>query len=382
MIRQYDALPLPANHAEEDANAQETRLDALCFSLTEASLVPMVATDGPTHIVRYANSSFCRLSDISREELVGKPFAEVIQESKCRACFDIIERVYQTGEAENVIEQEQSLANADPVYWSYAAWAVLDSASRAAGVIVQVTDTTEAALLRQRLVALNEELLIASVKEHEQRELAYDMNVRLQRAIQETHHRVKNNLQAVVALADMQTQGTGTMIPAEALQRVIMHVRTLANIHELLTSQIRLTGDSETLSTQHTLHRLISLLQASSGDRRIHLEADPLRLSIGKCVSLSLLVNELVTNSLKHGAGDILVKLESAPDMLRLSVRDEGEGFADNFNLSRDASTGLELVETLVRHDMGGTVIFGNDHEGGANVIVMFPIQCRCDGLD
>ena len=90
------------------------------------------------------------------------------------------------------------------------------------------------------------------------------LNQHLQRAMTETHHRVKNNLQVISALVEMQI-GTGMeSVPISELVRLSQHIRGLAVIHDLLTHQTKHGGEAENLSVRDTLDKLFPLLQGMS----------------------------------------------------------------------------------------------------------------------
>ncbi len=80
-------------------------------------------------------------------------------------CLATLDRVFRTGRPESLAEQEHR--QSPPAQWSYAAWAILGADGRPAGVMVQVTDATEAASFRRRAVEMNEALMVSSVRQHE-----------------------------------------------------------------------------------------------------------------------------------------------------------------------------------------------------------------------
>ena len=349
-------------------------LPHLCRHLTEDSPVPMVAVEGATHLVRYANPAFCRLAGKTSEELIGLPFTEAVPESKDNGCIPLLDRVLHSGEAENLLEQEHSHFGSQPVYWSYSVWAVRDEEKRLAGVMFQVTDASETVLYRRQVTAMNEELLLAGMRQHELKDVAESLNIRLQRSMKETHHRVKNNLQVVVALAEMQVVGDGSTLPDSALKRIASHVRTLADLHALLTQQVQVNFEDDAIPTQVMLEKVILLLQPTFGERHIHHDVAPMMLRMNQSASLSLLVSELVSNALKHGEGDITVTFQHDEREARLMVCDQGKGFPLDFDAREAANTGLELIMSMARHDLRGDVKFTNAAEGGACVVVNFPV--------
>jgi PAS domain S-box-containing protein len=153
-------------------------LPEACHSLMERSPVPMAELEGAGHIVRYVNPAFCRLSGKSKEALVGHPFAETVQEGD--TCMGAFDRVYRTGEAETHTETER--ADPHPPYWSYAVWPVLGRDEHTVGVMMQVTETTG---FHQQAGAMNEALLLSSVRQHALTEASEKLNQQLQAEIGE-----------------------------------------------------------------------------------------------------------------------------------------------------------------------------------------------------
>lgn len=208
------------------------------------------------------------------------------------------------------------------------------------------------------------------------------LNIRLRRAMQETHHRIKNNLQVISALTELQVMESDGTVPVEEMQRIGQHARTLAGIHDLLTMQAATGSGSESLTAQTVLAKLLPMLQATSGGRHIRSDSQPALLSMRQSASFALLVSELVSNAIKHGKGDIEVSLNYAPSpasgegarpYLLLEVCDDGPGFPPNFNPQHAAHTGLDLIDSVGRWDLQGEIHFTNRDCGGASVAVLFP---------
>ena len=201
-----------------------------------------------------------------------------------------------------------------------------------------------------------------------------DANVRLRRAMQETHHRVKNNLQVVSALVEMQADPDFPPAALASLNRIGQHVRTLAAVHDILTLQARSDSEVTHVPVKAIVTRLLNLVETTLNGRAIKYEVDELWLSAEQAASLGLLVNELVNNAVKHGGRSIQVTLRHREGMAHLEVCDDGPGFPDNFDPRRAAHTGMELIESMGQWDLHGTVTYGNHAEGGAQVQVVFPL--------
>lgn len=201
------------------------------------------------------------------------------------------------------------------------------------------------------------------------------LNQRLRRAMSETHHRVKNNLQIIAALVDMQLMANDGLVPANELRRVEHHIHALAAIHDLLTAEARKDPTLESISVKATMEVLRPLIQEMVGKRPVTFQIEDVRLPVRQETALALLVNELIGNAARYGRGPIDLSLKVMNGMVTMEVRDAGPGFAEGFDPSRCTNTGIELVETVSHWDLQGTTDYVNLPGGGAKVAVTFPVQ-------
>jgi PAS domain S-box-containing protein len=347
----------------------------LCHYALERSPQSMVVTEGRTHIVRYANPAFCRLAGRERAELIGRPFAEAVLQGAVNGCQALLDRVYCTGEADSITGQEYRHGNSTLDYWSYTAWALLDAAERPEGVMFQVTDTTESVLDHDRMIAMNEALVLSDVRLHESVEVAVTGTKRLQQAMRETDHRVKNNLQSIAALLDMQTVVNADTVPIKKLTEVRMLIKTLSSVHDMLTQDVKHDPMVSMMSAKAALEKLLPMLQEIVGAAQIAWSADEVRLPIKQGISLAVLVNELVSNAIKHGGQTVGLRLMACDTFVRLEVCDDGPGFREAFDPRTDGHFGVELIESVSHHDLSGETTYENLPEGGACVRVTFPLR-------
>ena len=201
------------------------------------------------------------------------------------------------------------------------------------------------------------------------------LNDRLREAMKETHHRVKNSLQMIAAMVDIRLMDASAMVAASELRQLGLHINSLAVVHELLTEQAKADGLGDYLSAKDLLERLLPVLEALSGARRLCFDIADFRLSARQANALPLVTNELVSNALKHGLGEVTVTLKIVDHEAILEVTDDGLGFPPEFDPRRAAHTGLELVERLSRWDLGGTIRYLNRVGGGASVVLALPIN-------
>ena len=203
--------------------------------------------------------------------------------------------------------------------------------------------------------------------------------VRLERAVAETNHRVKNSLQVACALVEMQTQGHAEFVPVSEVKRVTTHLQAMASIQDLLTQEVKIDVSASHISARAMLEKLVPLMQRAVGETRIAYEADELRLPVKLVNSLAILVSELLANAVKHGRGEIGLRMniEDGGHEARLQVTDDGPGFPEGFDWRHSANMGLELVEAVGRYDLLGRVYYANRPEGGASVVLIFPIPAE-----
>jgi signal transduction histidine kinase/ActR/RegA family two-component response regulator len=136
----------------------------------------MIEVEGPEHIACFVNPAFCRLLKRSREEIVGKPFAELARHGD--KCVPFLNRVYKTGEFETNVQPDES--KLEPAYWLYAMWPAFDSNAKPERVVIKLTRTVHSL---KNVEAVNEALMISAVTQHELRHAAEQSNARLQAEI-------------------------------------------------------------------------------------------------------------------------------------------------------------------------------------------------------
>ena len=200
------------------------------------------------------------------------------------------------------------------------------------------------------------------------------LNQRLRRAMTETHHRVKNNLQMISAMIDLQTMDGAETLPASEFTRLSQHVRMLATVHDLLTEQAKQDHSAHTLSARQLLAKLLPLVQQMAYQRRLSFEVEDAVLTSDQGTSLALIANEIYSNAIKHGKTEVNIHFYVVDGTAILEVTDDGPGFPADFDPQSAANTGLDLVLNLTILDLRGAIQFDNRPGGGGRVRVAFPI--------
>lgn len=174
----------------------------------------------------------------------------------------------------------------------------------------------------------------------------------------EIHHRVKNNLQIIHSLLDLQCNNIDDPSVLQMLKDSQNRIRSMAVIHQTLYQ----SNDFAAVDLSNVIGLITSSLLTSFGvlDGRITLTiaANEMPLSINKAIPCGLIINELVTNALKHAfpspnEGVISITLEEAAGEVTLVVEDNGVGISETVNLALSATLGLQLVN-LLADQIGG----------------------------
>jgi PAS domain S-box-containing protein len=203
------------------------------------------------------------------------------------------------------------------------------------------------------------------------------LNEQLQRSMKETHHRVRNSLQLIAALTDMQAMDGRTVVPATDLNRIQSQVRALAAVHDILTREAGNRGDANELSAREMLERLLTLFREATPEREISAHLDDVRISAKQGSSMAVIANELVTNAIKYSEGPVTVRFSSSDNTGVLEVLDRGKGFEKGFDPEKSQKTGLSLVCHIARWDLGGNIDFGSAKDGGGRAAVTIPLDRR-----
>ena len=222
--------------------------------------------------------------------------------------------------------------------------------------------------------AMNERLILSDVRQHELTEAAELLNVRLYRAMQESNHRIKNNLQVISALVELESGENDAASGIERLRRISQHIHVLASIYDLLTQRAKENSESDHFDATAILGNLIPMLQITSGGRIIKTEIADISLPANILATLAFLVSECVSNAIKHSSGSIEVTFRAKEGRAYLEVCDDGKGFPPDFNWKIAANTGMSLIDSLTRYDLQGEVRYDNHPGGGGRVVIDFPI--------
>ncbi|MCF7915805.1 MAG: GAF domain-containing protein [Spirochaetaceae bacterium] len=218
------------------------------------------------------------------------------------------------------------------------------------------------------------EISVRKQAEEHLRSSLYEKNILLM----EIHHRVKNNLNVVASLLNLQANQIESVDQAQkALQLSQSRVHSMALVHEKLYQSSELAHIDMSDYISRMVEELVQLY-ADKSRIELDLHIEDITLTITQAVPFGLLLNELVTNSLIHAfpdgqQGKISVRLSSETEgECSLEVCDTGIGFSDTKNLNDKTSLGLQLVEVLSEQLHGDAQLH---NEGGACFRLSFPLD-------
>jgi len=198
-------------------------------------------------------------------------------------------------------------------------------------------------------------------------------NRRLNSSIVETHHRVKNNLQIIAALVDMQDGSRNHSEETRAaLRHMGQHIRAVAAMHDLLTREAHSGAGSNSIAVRPVLEKLADLVRGTTSGRTITLELSDVRLPARMATALVLLANELIANAVNHGRGEITIALAPTGAGIRLDICDDGPGFPAGFDPLASGTHGLEIAESIAELDLRTALRYETRSEGGARVSLEF----------
>jgi PAS domain S-box-containing protein len=329
------------------------------------------------------NDKLCAITGYSRDELLERSFRDIrYREDLDQGAQEVRQLI--AGEIEIYSTELRYVCKDASLVWVNVTVSLARSASGEPDYLIKVVEDIterkrsegEREQLMGQLRVLNTELeervesrtrdLWAALKEREV-------------LMQEIHHRVKNNLQVISSLIHMQMRKTEPGSNRSALEECRTRVQAIALIHEKLYQ----SQDYGRIPFSEYAHSLASSIfdaaRVSLGQVSLEVAIEDVALPVDKAIPCGLILNELMTNSLKHAfkegrRGTLRVEFGKVDHgrRLRLVVRDNGVGLPDGIDIQKVDSLGLQLVCTLTEQ-LEGDIEVGSRE--GASFQVTFPLK-------
>lgn len=185
--------------------------------------------------------------------------------------------------------------------------------------------------------------------------------------IKEIHHRVKNNLQTVAGLLRMEARRSSLPEVKQALQEGINRIESMALAHDIVSHY-----DEDYIGIRSIYDELCRLLRMSMvrQDQEVTFSysGEDILISSHMASYVSLIINELISNSLEHGLdgrnGQIHLTATDINGSIELAFSDNGKGLPSNFSFTSNKRLGLTIINNLVTHELKGSLSIENTSTG------------------
>ncbi len=303
----------------------------------------------------FVNDSMTLLLQYSREELIGMNYRSFIPKDEVEGVYETFNRVYRTGEIVKGFSVTNIRKDGMPIFMEDSISRLRAGEGRIIGFRGICRDVSRSRRAEDRMQTSIGEKEVLS---------------------REVHHRVKNNLQVIQSLLNLETRRIKDPQALEVFNKIREHIRSMSLVHEKLYQSPDLTR----IDMADYLRSLsISLFHFSriNQDRvKLKVEVEKVQVSVDKAIPLGLIINELISNGLKHAfpeerIGEIHVGLSMVDEgMIRLTVGDNGIGFPRDVDFRKTDSMGFQVVMALVQQ-LEGTI--GFHREVGTEFRITFP---------
>jgi len=302
---------------------------------------------------RYANDETIRIIGYARDEFIGTDFRRYLDKESLELVADRYQR-RQKGEDVPSRYEFTIIRNDGQSRRMEISSTVITNSQQRSETLAQIRDVTE-----QRQA---EGQLKASLQEKEV-------------LLREIHHRVKNNLQIISSLLNLQSQHIEDSKALEMFKESRLRIRSMAMVHEKLYRSKDLSRVDFKEYVQSLCYHLFQMYGVAPDTVALNLDIEDVLLDINTAIPCGLLVSELISNALKHAfpqgrKGEVTVSMKPVENGdIALEVRDNGVGLEDDLDLKNTESFGLQLVDMLTEQ-LQGTISI--DRNGGTTFAIRF----------
>lgn len=291
----------------------------------------------------YMNDPAVKLLGKTKNYYIGNNFLDLFPDARNDGMFLAFKKTYDSGEPNEAVYFYEDK--------NYMGWYRDTVVKYNDGIIVYFRDITDRKQQEIQLRKMSEQLK----RYLSEKELM----------IQEIHHRVKNNLQIISSILNMQAGSITDSSALDALNISRQRISTIASIHNSLYRQSNGIQVSVTAYVGDIITAISKLYNGSGKKIEIHQDIDDFETAMKYSVNLALILNELITNSYKHAfsnrnSGNIYVRIKQNPDNIEIILSDDGKGIPGNINLETITSIGLMLVKALVDQMKGDISLSSN----------------------
>lgn len=296
-------------------------------------------------MIRDTNDAAVRLFGYTRSAIVNTHYTELMESDEFTEGIDRMFQSVVGGGSFSGIDLTFRKADGRRCYTLSRLYPVQDATGEVTGVVFANTDITE-----RRTV----EIQLREREEHLRR-----LNKEKETLLLEIHHRVKNNLQAIVSLISLQQNYVKDPQDAGLFAQSADRVRSMALVHEQLY-QSSSHAEIDFAEYAQTLLREIEAAQSDGKSFDFALDLAPLTLDLSRAIPCALVINELVSNAIKHNRRlgkriNIQLSLRKMRGSVEIEVSNDGAPLPDDFDVHAQQGLGLTLVESLAAQ-LGGSI--------------------------
>lgn len=302
----------------------------------------------------FVNPAFQEVTGLPTKELEDKNFIRYIHADDREKAIEIWRQVFR---GNYFAEEEIRIRNnTGKVIWLSTSWGPLqDETGRQLGI----------------------QGIAVDISRHKENEASIRSALEEKKTLlKEIHHRVKNNLQLINGLLGLQSMEIQDPRLKIIFQETMQRINSIANVHELLYSSADFRQIDFSVYLEKSTAQLLSSYKTGDKEIKTDIRASGALMSIENAVPCGLLINELVSNSLKHAfpnrdKGLITVCIEKQEQEWHLSCGDDGIGLSTSLNLSCPETLGFQLIAGLIKQLQGSYTI---ERTPGTCINVRFPV--------
>jgi two-component system, sensor histidine kinase PdtaS len=308
------------------------------------------------------NKAYADYLGLKKQEIIGKKDKEFLNPDLAAQCKKSDEEVFKKKDLVRT-DEKMVMDKAKAIYFNTLKSPLFDNKGRIKG-----------------LVGISRDLTLIKEKEEQTEKALKEKEILLK----EIHHRVKNNMQIISSLLNIQSN----FIKDPSIKQIFNQCRSRIKAISLVHERLYRCDSLEKIDFSHYIQTLVihlmSLYEISERYINLQLNLDHIDLDVNKGIPLALITNELLSNSLQHAFPDqslfrnthkeqnrININLKKRNGNVEFIVKDNGIGLPRNFNEKTTKSLGMQLVRDLVKQINGKIKI---DSRKGTNIKINFSI--------
>lgn len=328
----------------------EKNLELEKLSLVASRTDNAVLIASPDGTIEWVNDGFIQLMGMPKEKLLNNNLSEI------NVYTNIINEIREAiiNQHSRIFESNVTTHNIENLWISSTLTPIYDEEGILKKLVVVDSDITAGKKMQKQIET--------SLKEKDV-------------LLKEIHHRVKNNLQIIISLLNLQTGYIKDEVTLKAVKDGQSRVRSMALVHEKFYQSDELSE----IDLADYIEKLCHFIYQSYGDKtdrvRLHISGDKIALDMDTAMPCGLLVNEIVSNSYKYAfpnqeKGTIQIDFKKIDNKIILFIKDNGVGFPEEYDLERGESLGMQLIQALTSQLDGELVV---SRENGTSFKISFP---------